>query len=87
MKANTVVELSDGRIGTICYNWLDGYGGKFGIHIFDENGDLPAPDFLLRRNDMKETTKQSLRNSCGNPDLEFVGENYRVVSLSELGDY
>lgn len=32
MKAGTIVRLSDGRIGTVVYHGLDGYGIKLGEH-------------------------------------------------------
>lgn len=86
MKPNTVIKLSDGRVGTICHNWLDGYGGKFGIFIFDlEN--LPCIDFLLRDVHLDESIKERLRSNHENPDLEFVGETYEIVPLDQVGDY
>lgn len=86
MKPNTVIELPDGRVGTICHNWLDGYGGKFGIFIFDET-DLPGADFLLREPTISEETKQALRANHENPGLEFVGESYKIMTLEDVGDY
>lgn len=51
-RLNTIVRVSDGRVGTICYHNLEGVGGVWGRHKFEMPasgfGDLPKPEFLLR---------------------------------------
>ena len=72
MKAGTVIELPDGRIGTICWHHLDGYGGVFGkIEITDS---YPKPEFMLRNEDVKHL----LADTHGT-DIECVGEEYTIV--------
>lgn len=73
MKLGTIIELSDGRVGTICYHNLDGYGGVWGRRNFTgiEPGfhdGIPAPEFMLR---------DSLRDPTAG--AECVGEEYRIV--------
>ena len=48
MRAGTIIKLPDGRIGTVCYHNLDGYGGVWGRQALDPK-DPPAPEFMLRR--------------------------------------
>lgn len=53
MKLNTKIRAADGRIGTVCYHHLDGYGGVWGEHEFEmpEGGfgdELPEPEFMLK---------------------------------------
>jgi hypothetical protein len=76
MKLNTRIKLPDGRIGTICYNFLDGCGGVWGEHTFtmpyDGFGDeLPFPDFMLRPANMRGRS-EALQAEC-------VGEEYEVI--------
>ena len=33
MKRGTIIQLPDGRVGTICYNNLDGVGGAWQEHV------------------------------------------------------
>jgi hypothetical protein len=74
MKLNTIIEMADGRIGTVCYHNLDGVGGVWGEHIFEMPeggfGDLPQPEFMLREKRVEET----LRKYGHRPDVECVGE-------------
>jgi hypothetical protein len=79
MKLGTRIELPDGRIGTICWHHLDGYGGVFGEHDFGgielEGGfsdDLPAPEFMLR----EKSVEALLRKGPHSPLVECVGEEY-----------
>ena len=80
MQLNTVIRLPDGRIGTICWNHLDGAGGIWGKHHFDMPeggfGDLPAPEFMLR----EKKVESLLRQRNHRIDLECVGTIYEVVS-------
>ena len=78
---NTVIKLPDGRIGTICYNWLDGCGGVWGKQHFDteermKNSDLPKPEFMLREKD--SVLVMLFKNRFG-PSFECVGEEYEVM--------
>lgn len=80
MKLNTIVKLPDGRIGTICWQHLDGAGGVWGIHHFEmpEGGfgdNLPAPEFMLR----EKSVERLLRRDHGNPTLECVGTDYEIL--------
>jgi len=47
MKANTLIQIPDGRIGRVVYHSIDGYGVRWGTEPADEN-DLPEPDKALR---------------------------------------
>lgn len=47
MKAGTIIKLSDGRIGTVNYHQLDGYGILWGEQKVDESDNL-VPDAMLR---------------------------------------
>lgn len=47
MKPNTIVELPDGRRGTVCYHGLDGYGIVWGEQQLDV-ADLPPAEAMLR---------------------------------------
>lgn len=80
MKLNTVIKLPDGRIGTICWNHLDGSGGVWGRHTFEMPeggfGDLPAPDFMLR----EEGIEYLLKTHGHKAGIECVGKNYEIIS-------
>lgn len=83
MKLNTVVRLPDGRIGTICYNHLDGAGGVWGRKTFQmpEGGfgdELPEPEFMLR-----EKSLQPLADigRVGAQGCECVGELYEIIEV------
>lgn len=47
-KPNTIIKLKNGRIGTTCYNGLDGVGIKYGEHHFNINKDFPEPDLIIK---------------------------------------
>ncbi len=87
LELNDIIELADGRIGTICYRHLDGEGGVWGIHSFDMPeggfGDLPRPEFMLREKEVK-----SLLGRWGHrSDIECVGNIYtRRERLPDLPD-
>lgn len=73
MKPGTVVKLdSDGRVGTVVYHNLDGYGIIWGEHAVDEN-DLPEPEAMLR-------------DPYPGAEYECVGEDYEILfSTAGLG--
>lgn len=79
MKLNTIIKLPDGRIGTICYNNIDGCGGVWGVHTFEMPeggfGDLPKPEFMLR----EKKIEASLRKYGHRVDMECVGERYAII--------
>lgn len=89
MKLNTIIEIEtgehEGKIGTICWNHLDGSGGVWGEHNFEmpEGGfgdNLPAPEFMLR----EKKVEKLLRNGTHNNDVECVGEyNYKIIKEAE----
>ena len=82
MKLNTRIQLPDGRIGTICWHHLDGYGGVWGEHTFEMPiggfGELPAPEFMLREKKLEQLLWQSHPQHP-----ECVGEKYEVLESSE----
>lgn len=80
-KPNTIIKLPDGRIGTICYNNLDGCGGIWGEHDFNIpegegsfNEIYPPPDFILREKEIES----SLQKNFGYK-IQCVGERYKVI--------
>jgi len=84
MNLNTIIRLSDGRVGTICWRHLDGEGGIWGRHHFEMPdggfGDLPAPQFMLREKEVEELLRGNGINSH-RPDLECVGEEYEILEV------
>lgn len=84
MKLNTVIQLPDGRVGTICYHNLDGTGGVWGRHEFEMpaggfGDELPGPDFLLRPH--TDYLHGLLTKELGDhkPEVELVGEDYEIM--------
>jgi len=80
VKLGTLVRLPDGRVGTICWHHLDGYGGVWGEHDFSgiEPGfddAIPAPEFMLR----EKAVEVLLRRGPHRSDVECVGTDYEVV--------
>lgn len=77
---NTLVRLPDGRVGTICWNHLDGAGGVWGEHKFEmpDTGfgdNLPTPQFMLR----EKSVEPLLRSLHRNPSLECIGNEFEVI--------
>lgn len=92
MKLGTLVKLPDGRVGTVCFNSLTGYGIRWGQVEFTEeeveaimggNGGLLGGTIdatLLDRiapEAMLREKSESLERSLG---LPCVGEEYEVIS-------
>ena len=83
MKAGTIIELPDGRTGTVVYNSLDGVGIKWGKHnvtikniqgcgnLF--NNEKVADDYDLYPDAM-------LRESYPGADLECVGGEFKIIN-------
>ena len=81
MRPGTIIRLPDGRIGTICYNNLDGEGGVWGRHDFSGiplgfNESWPEPDFLLRPKEREEDIRRAW---WGSKQIECVGVNFTVL--------
>lgn len=83
MTLGTIIRIPDGRIGTICWHHLDGYGGIWGEHDFTGvdagfNDELPPPEFMLRNKDVEELLRKR------HPDDEYrsqlVGIDIRYKS-------
>ena len=78
MKAGTVIKLPDGKVGTICWHHLDGYGGVFGKHEIKQQREsfssyYPKPEFMLRSKDVQHLF----------PDMECVGEEYEIIEEAQ----
>lgn len=78
MKAGTIIELPDGREGTVVYNGLVGYGIKWGRHDITE-ADIPTGLFCNVPDDYEYEPNALLRDHWDGAELECVGEEYVVV--------
>lgn len=85
LKQGTIIELPDGRRGTVVYNGLDGQGIKWGEHIIPEGaiqgtgntvGGGPPPDYEYFADAL-------LREPYNGADLECVGEEYTVIKIPQ----
>lgn len=90
MKGGTVIRLPDGRVGTICYNNLDGVGGVWGERDFsgvNQNFDdgWPRPEFMLREKDVEPLLREQGASWNHRPDLECVGTKYTVIKRPDSG--
>ena len=70
MKPGTIVQLEDGRMGTVVYHNLDGYGIIFGKQKVNPN-ELPEPEAMLRN---------------GYPSAQYpcVGNNYKIIEKGKF---
>lgn len=92
MIGGTIIKLLDGRIGTICYNGLDGVGGVWGEHDFSnvkQNYDdgWPKPEFILREKDVEALLqKPDWRGESysHHPNLECVGRKFKIIKELRL---
>ena len=87
MRPGTVVKLSDGRVGTVVYHGLDGYGIVWGNRKVDVELVLSA-DSLFRRpppgypRDL--FPEAMLREPYEGADLPCVGDDYVVAEAESL---
>jgi hypothetical protein len=86
MKAGTIVKLSDGRIGTVVYNSLDGVGIKWGEYNITAadivgHGGLFSND--TAPDDYKWFPDAMLRDNYPAASLSCVGEDYEIVRVPE----
>lgn len=84
MKLNTIVQVKDGRVGTLCYHNLDGTGGVWGRHTFlmperSFGDELPGPDFLLRPHTDALHKLLTTGTDAHDPELELVGFYHEIV--------
>lgn len=83
-RLNDVIVV-DGRVGTICYNSLDGCGGVWGEHQFDTSNessyreDLPKPEFMLRNKYFEERWRQ---DGFHRSDVECVGHDALIAAAA-----
>ena len=87
MKGGTIIKLPDGRVGTICYNNLDGVGGVWGERDFggvNQNFDdgWPRPEFMLREKAVEALLREPDWHNH-RPDLECVETKYTIVRRPE----
>ena len=91
MNLATIVRVSGGRIGTICWHHLDGYGGVWGKSDFSHiepgfSEELPAPEFMLREKSVEALLrKQSPFGGNHRPDVECVGEDCEILDAETVG--
>jgi len=81
MKPGTFVKLPDGRIGTVVYHGLDGYGIQWGEikvdveEILKGNAqfgpEIPAP--------YKWHPEAMLRDAYPSAEIECVGDDYEIL--------
>ena len=81
MKPNTIIKLPDGRIGTVCWHNLDGYGGVWEKHYFqvkkDFDDNFPSPLFMLREKSVENVLRKY------HPDIECVGTDYEIMEAPD----
>ena len=83
-KLGTVVRLSDGRLGTVVYNGLDGVGIKWGEHDPDPKDFSGSSGNTVRWNPPADWPWQPdamLREPYPHADLPCVGEDYEIVRV------
>lgn len=81
MKIGTIVELVDGRRGTVVYHGLDGYGIKWGEHIVTSADLAGTSGGLLddgKSEDWPWHPDAMLREPYPSADLECVGNDWTV---------
>jgi len=84
MRPGTVVRLPDGRVGTVVYHNLDGYGIIWGEVEVDVDKILDtAPLFGGPPHDWPYEPEAMLREPYPSAALECVGEEFEIVSEKE----
>lgn len=85
MKLGTIIELPDGRRGTVVFNGLCGVGIRWGElnpdpeDFKNSHGDVidPLPEVTERLVNWKP--EAYLRESCPTADLPCVGTDYEII--------
>lgn len=86
MKAGTIIELPDGRVGTLVYNGLDGKGIKWGRHSvtvedIEEAAQGANVMFSQAPNDFPWYPDAMLREAYSGCDasMEYVGSEFTIL--------
>lgn len=83
MKAGTIIELPDGRRGTVVYHGLDGYGIKWGeLTLTEEALDviMHGDGNTFQRGQEHEWNPEAmLREPYPGADCECVGDEYTKI--------
>lgn len=81
MRPGTVVRLPDGRMGTVVYHGLDGYGIQWGrVEVNAET--ILATDPLFGKKPEGEWPwhpEAMLRGAYPGAEIECVGDQYEVI--------
>ena len=82
MKAGTIIQLPDGRVGTVVYNSLDGVGIKWGRHTITMD-DIQGHGGLFENDEASDDyqyyPEAMLRNQYPSATLECVGEQFKIA--------
>lgn len=80
MKPGTIIQLPDGREGTVVYHGLDGYGIQWGAVEVDVEQLLSVNGlFGTAPDDWPWFPEAMLRDPWPNAEIECVGSDYKVV--------
>lgn len=85
MKPGTIIELPDGRIGTVVYNSLDGTGIKWGEHHITSD-DIKGHGNLFREEPPENYqffAEAMLREPYQGTELPCIGETFKIISEPE----
>lgn len=93
MKAGTIIQMADGRIGTVVYNGLDGVGVKWGEHevtLDDLSGGNPMKSIGIGSPDppfdYKWLPEAMLRKNYANATIPCVGKDFEVLARQQEGE-
>ena len=85
MRAGTIVVLPDGRVGTVVYHGLDGYGIAWGRHVWTEEDTKKASNaFNLSGQPSKDYDLPKADALLRDPwpgcsdGMEYVGNEYEL---------
>jgi len=81
MKPGTIIKLPDGRIGTVVYHGLDGYGIIWGAHTVPVEKILETCPLFSRDTppEMLEYEPQAMLREPYTTKIECVGEEYEII--------
>jgi len=82
MRPGTIVKLPDGRVGTVTYHGLDGYGiiwGKHEVPVDEILEVCPLFDKKIPLEVLRYQPQAMLREPYPNARLECVGDKYEII--------